>query len=114
MKHLNPQNKKAKLICQVFFSSLEGDFTWPIASFPLYRINHQVLSFLVWQVCEALGNLHISGQNKVQVIYGICNGSTYSHAFLSRSGVQNWVTYNPYNDDKPIWWLCDYPHMIKK
>jgi len=24
------------------------------------------------------------------------------------------VTYNPYNDNKPIWWLSDYPHMIKK
>ena len=24
------------------------------------------------------------------------------------------MTYNPFNDQKPIWWLSDYPHMIKK
>ena len=105
---------KAKIIFQFFFSSLEGDFLWPVASFPLQKTNHQVLSSLIWQVCEALGNLNIGGQNKIQVIYGVCDGSTYSHAFFSRSGAQDWVTYNPYNDNKPIWWLSDYPHMIKK
>lgn len=52
--------------------------------------------------------------NKIQVIYGVSDGSTYSHAFFSRAGAQNWVTYNPFNDNKPIWWLSDYPHMIKK
>ena len=31
-------SKKAKLICQFFFSSLEGDFSWPVASFPLHKI----------------------------------------------------------------------------
>ena len=29
------QPKKAKLICQCFYSSIEGDFSWPVASFPL-------------------------------------------------------------------------------
>ena len=24
------------------------------------------------------------------------------------------MTYNPYNDNKPIWWPSDYPRMIKK
>ena len=32
-------SKKAKLVCQFFFSSLEGDFSWPVASFPLHKIN---------------------------------------------------------------------------
>lgn len=52
-----PSSKKAKLVCQFFFSSLEGDFSWPVASFPLHKINHKILSTLVWQVCEAVGGL---------------------------------------------------------
>lgn len=108
------QSKKSKLICQFFFSSIEGDFTWPVASFPLHRINHKVLSSMVWKVCESLGSLYIDENNKIQVIYGVSDGSTYSHAFFCRAGAQNWVIFNPFNDNKPIWWLSDYPHMIKK
>ena len=53
-------------------------------------------------------------EKKIEVLYGVSDGSTYSHAFFSRSRAQNWVTDNPFNNDKPIWWLSDYPHMIKK
>lgn len=98
----------------VFFSSLEGDFTWPVASFPLHKINHKILSSMVWKVCENLGNIMVDENNTIQVLYGVSDGSTYSHAFFSRAGAQNWVTYNPFNNNKPIWWLSDYPHMIKK
>jgi hypothetical protein len=98
------KSNKAKLICQFFFSSMEGDFSWPVATFPLHRINHKVLSKLVWQVCEALGNLRLDIDNRVQVLFGVTDGSTYSHVFFCRAGAQNWVTYNPYNDDKPIWY----------
>ena len=35
---LIPSSKKAKLICQFFYSSIEGDFSWPVASFPLKLI----------------------------------------------------------------------------
>lgn len=63
----NGKSKSAKLICQFFYSSLEGDFSWPVASFPLHRINNKVLSKLVWQVCEALGNIRLDDNNRVQV-----------------------------------------------
>ena len=102
------RSKKAKLICQFFYSSIEGNFSWPVASFPLQKLDHRALSSLVWQVCEA------ENGKKIEVIYGVSDGSTYSHAFFSRAGAQNWVTYNSFNDNKPIWWLSDYAHMIKK
>ena len=111
---LIPSSTKAKLICQFFYSSIEGDFSWPVASFPLNKINHKILSSLVWQVCEAIGSLHLENEKKIEIIYGVSDGSTYSHAFFSRAGAQNWVTYDPFNDNKPIWWLSDYPHMLKK
>ena len=102
------RSKKAKLICQFFYSSIEGNFSWPVASFPVQKLDHRALSSLVWQVCEA------ENGKKIEVTYGVSDGSTYSHAFFGRAGAQNWVTYNSFNDNKPIWWLSDYPHMIKK
>ena len=33
---------------------------------------------------------------------------------LRKSNVQNWVCFNPYNNNVPMWWLSDYPHLIKK
>ena len=108
------RSKKAKLICQFFYSSVEGDISWPVASFPLQKIDHRALSSLIWQVCEAIGSLTLENGEKIEVIYGVSDGSTYSHAFFSRAGAHNWVTYNPFNDNKPIWLLSDYHHMIKK
>jgi len=61
-----PSSKKSKLVRQFFFSSLEGDFSWPVASFPLRKINHQILSTLVWQVCEAIGGLNVNDGKKIK------------------------------------------------
>ena len=97
-----PSSKKAKLVCQFLFSSLEGDFSCPVASLPLHKINHKILCTLVWQVCEAIGGLKFDDGKKIEVLYGVSDGSTCSHAFFSRVGAQNWVTYNPFNDNKPI------------
>ena len=33
----------AKIILRFFWSSIEGDFTWPVASFPLHKINAKML-----------------------------------------------------------------------
>jgi len=49
-----------------------------------------------------------------KLLYGVSDGSSYSHAFFNSVGAQNWVTCNPFNDQKPICWLSDYHHMIKK
>ena len=59
-----PSSKKAKLVCQFSFSSLEGDFSWPVASFPVHKINHKILSTIVWQVCEAIGGLDLNNGKK--------------------------------------------------
>ena len=109
----NP-SKKAKLICQFFYSSIEGDFSWPVASFPLHKINHKILSSLVWQVCEAIGDLSLENGKKLRLFMVFQMVQHILMLFFSRAGAQNWVTYNPFNDNKPIWWLSDYPHMIKK
>ena len=110
----NP-SKKAKLICQFFYSSKEGDFSWPVASFPLKKLTTKFVLLLYGKyICEAIGSLDLENGKRIEVIYGVADGSTYSHAFFNTAGAQNWVRYNPFNDQKPIWWLSDYPHMIKK
>ena len=60
------RSKKGKLICQFFYSSIEGDFSWPVASFPLHKIDHRALSSLVWQVCEAIGSLNLENGKKTR------------------------------------------------
>ena len=104
---------KAKMLCQFFFSSVEGDFSWPVASFPVKQLNSRKLKALVWNVIEILSKTIVNGK-PIQIFYGVCDGSSYSHAFFRQSNIQNWVCSNPYNNNEPIWWLSDYPHLIKK
>jgi len=106
----------AKIILQFFWSSLEGDFTWPVASFPLHKINAKTLSHCVWNTVNALSKVKFGNKNgnQVQVLYGVCDGATHSSAFFNQQGQINWMADNPYNNNKPIFWLSDPPHMIKK
>lgn len=92
---------KPKMICQFFFSSIEGDFSWPVASFPVRRMNSEKLKILVWKVIEVLSKTAIKDKH-IQVLYGVCDGASYSHAFFRKSNVQNWVCFNPYNNNVPI------------
>ena len=113
---LGPQKPVAKIILQFFWSSIEGDFTWPVASFPLHKINAKILSHCVWNTVHVLSEINF-GKNKekqVQVLYGVCDGATHSSAFFNQQGEVNWMVDNPNNNSKPIFWLSDPPHMIKK
>ena len=101
------------MVCQFFFSSVEGDFSWPVASFPMQQMNSAKLKVLVWNVVEGLSKTFVNGKH-IQVLYAVCDGSSYSHAFFRQSNVQNWLCHNPFNNNRPIWWLSDYPILIKK
>ena len=48
------------------------------------------------------------------MFYGVCDGVTHSSAFFYQYGSTNWMTENPFNNNNPIFWLSDPPHMIKK
>ena len=110
----NP-SKKAKLICQFFYSSIEGDFHGQWLLFHYKKLTTKFFLLLYGKyICEAIGSRDLENGKRIEVIYGVSGGSTYSHAFFNTAGAQNWVRYNPFNDQKPIWWLSDYPHMIKK
>lgn len=113
---LGSQKPVVKMILQFFWSSIEGDFTWPVASFPLQNINAKILSKCVWNTVKVLSDLKFgpNEQNCVQVLYGVCDGATHSSAFFNHQGQVNWMAENPYNNNKPIFWLSDPPHMIKK
>lgn len=73
----NTSSNKTKSSCQFFFSSLEGDLPWPVASFPLQNIKNKnrVISSIVWQVCKAIGGLNFDNGKKIEVLSGVSDGS---------------------------------------
>ena len=110
----SPQ-EKAKMILQFFWTSLSGDFSWPVASFPISNMNCMKLTECVWRVVESLSKLKISSKlNRLHTVYGVCDGAPYFSAFFNRAGSKNYVTDNPYHSGVPIYWLSDPPHMLKK
>ena len=110
----SPQ-EKAKMILQFFWTSLSGDFSWPVASFPISNMNCMKLTECVWRVVESLSKLKISAKlNRLHTVYGVCESAPYSSAFCNRAGSKNYVTDNPYHSGVPIYWLSDPPHMLKK
>jgi len=38
-------------------------------------------------ICEAIGSLDLENGKRIEVIYGVSDGSTYSHAFFNTAGV---------------------------
>ena len=46
----------------LFFSSIEGDFSWPIASFAVKRMNSKNLKVIVWKVIEVLSKTVVKKQ----------------------------------------------------
>lgn len=106
----------AKTILQFFWSSVEGDFTWPVASFPVNNLNAKTIGHCVWNTIRILSELQFGkdGGKKVQVLYGVCDGATHSSAFFNKNGYINWMTENPYTNNNPIFWLSDPPQMVKK
>lgn len=112
---INDNKPIAKMILQFFWSSVSGDFSWPVASFAVNNLNTIKLTDCIWKVVQALTALKIESQYKnVHVLYGVCDGAPYSSAFCNRAGTKNFVTKNPYQCEMPIYWLSDAPHMLKK
>ena len=108
-------SEKAKMILQFFWTSISGDFSWPVASFPISSMNCTKLTECVWQVVESLSTLKINSKlERIHTVYGVCDGAPYSSAFCNRAGSKNYVTENPYHSGVPIYWLSDPPHMLKK
>ena len=70
----------------------------------------------MWKTVNILSHTRFGKENekKVQVFYGVCDGATHSSSFFNQQGPVNWTVDNPYNDNKPIFWLTDPLHMIKK
>ena len=61
------QKPMAKIILQFFWSSLEGDFTWPVASFPLHKINAKTLPHCVWNTVNVLSEIKFGKNNEKQL-----------------------------------------------
>ena len=78
---------KAKMLCPFFFSSVESDLSWPVASFPVKQLNSRKLKALVWNIIEIPPKIIVNGK-QIQISYDVCDGPSYSHAFFRQSNVQ--------------------------
>lgn len=107
-----PKNKVARQICQFFLTSLEGDFTWPVASFPVYSVTSEKLNKnMVWPLIKALDKV---SNGEIKVVYGVCDGGPWNSKFFKKSSKKApWVGQNNITGGD-IFWISDYPHMIKK
>ena len=103
--------KVARQICQFFLTSLEGDFTWPVASFPVYSVTAEKLKkHMVWPLIKALDKV---SDGKIKVVYGVCDGGPWNSKFFRKSSKKApWVGQNEVTGGD-IYWISDYPHMIK-
>ena len=91
------------------------DFSWPVASFPLQITNRKVLFNTSNMAGLWSPQKFASNQNKIQVLYGVCNGSTYLHVVVfSWSRAQNWVILSHIMITNPCGGYLVNPHMIKK
>ena len=76
----NPKTKVARQICQFFLTSLEGNFTWPVASFPVYSVTAEKLNkHMVWPLVKALDKV---SDGKIKVVYGVCDGGPWNSKFF--------------------------------
>ena len=56
----------------VFLTSLEGDFAWPVALFPVYSVTAEKLDKnMLWPLVRALDKV---SNGNIIIIYGVCDG----------------------------------------
>ena len=78
-----PKPRTARQICQFFLTSLEGDFTWPVASFPVYSVTAEKLNkHMMWPLIKALDKV---SNSHIKVVYGVCDGGPWNSKFFRTS-----------------------------
>lgn len=109
----NNKTKSARSVCQFFLTSVEGDFSWPVASFPVYSVTAEKLTNnMIWPLIRMLNEV---SNGYIKIVYGVCDGGTWNYSFFPKKNNNNkspWVAPNTVSGGF-IHWLSDYPHMIK-
>ena len=98
---------KLKMIVQFFWTSIEGDFAWSVSSYPVQKLNCEKVPELVWKTARVVSSVKVNGK-PIQILYGVCDGASHSTVFFNPAGINNWVTRNTFNDDKP------HSRLVKK
>ena len=75
-KNEKSNRKKARQIYQFFVTILEGDFTWPVAAFPVYSVTaEKVDKNILWPLVRALDKVPCG---KIIIAYGVCDGRPWN------------------------------------
>lgn len=66
---------------------------------------------MVWPLLKALDKV---SNGEIKVVYGVCDGGPWNSKFFKKtSKTAPWVGQNEVTGGD-IFWISDYPHMIKK
>jgi len=72
------------MICQFFFSSIEDDFSWPVASFPVQQMNSKNLKVIVWKVIEVLSKKKVKNKHIKCFMVFVMVSPTPMHFFANQ------------------------------
>ena len=95
---------------EFFWSSIEGDFAWSVASFPVNKLNAKTLGNCVWSTISILSELKFGRNNdkKVQVAYG---GTGEGMMADSRKKISLWFLHLERDRCRYINTLWSYNHL---
>lgn len=78
----NNKTKSARSVCQFFLTSVEGDFSWPVASFPVYSVTVEKLTNnMIWPLIRMLNEV---SNGYIKIVYGVCDGGTWNYSFFQK------------------------------
>ena len=63
----------ANKIVQFFWTSLEGDLSYPVASFPVKQLTTVKMTMMVWKVIRRMSEIELSTGGHVRILYGLCD-----------------------------------------
>ena len=110
--HFNPQLADNMLVIMAR-QLRKPSFTFPIAQYPTASVSGSQLYPMVWDVIDALE------MNGLKVSSVTCDGLSANRAFFkigrdpSVKAKVPYMTTNPYDMARKLYYFCDAPHLIK-
>ena len=104
-----PENKLATHFLQFYFKSLFAKFDFPCAFFLTRGVTAQKLNRLFWQGVSILHGFDFT------ILLACCDGAPENRAFMNMNGnnASHSRCYNPFSR-KPLFFISDPPHLLKK
>ncbi len=112
--HYTGSKRVAKQILEFFWSSISGDFSTHLATFPVTRFSSGLIQKCLKHVLSAVETCSSRAGVSILTKYVTCDGASYSDAFFRCAGQSDWVIPHPIYPTQHLWVISDPPHLMKK